>query len=244
MRQTPANALRVGGLERFTAIDYPGALAAVVFVQGCPWRCVYCHNPQLQPQAVPAAAPTWPEVRAWLARRRGLLDAVVFSGGEPTLAPALPAAAAEVRALGFRVGLHTAGMAPRRLRALLPLVDWVGLDVKAPLAEPALHARVTGARGGAAAAVRESLAALRASGVAFECRTTAHPALLDDAALGALGDELRARGVARFALQRCRPVPGGARDAALPPAPAAYPAPPTLARLRAAFAHFELRGEA
>jgi len=126
---------RVGGVQRFTSIDYPGALAAVVFVQGCPWRCVYCHNPQLQPRRVPqpAAAPAWPELLAWLGRRRGLFDAVVFGGGESTADPALPRAVDEVRALGFRVGLHTAGMLPRRLRALLPRLDWVGLDIKAPL---------------------------------------------------------------------------------------------------------------
>ncbi len=118
-------ALRVGGVQRFTSIDYPGALAAVVFVQGCPWRCVYCHNPQLQSRQVPqpAPAPAWPDLLAWLGCRRGLLDAVVFSGGEPTADPALPQAVDEVRALGFRVGLHTAGMLPRRLRTLLPRLD-------------------------------------------------------------------------------------------------------------------------
>ncbi|HEY8710991.1 MAG TPA: anaerobic ribonucleoside-triphosphate reductase activating protein, partial [Burkholderiaceae bacterium] len=170
-----ARALSVGGLTPFTTIDYPGQLAAVVFVQGCPWRCVYCHNPHLQRRD--ATAPTalqWEDVRRWLERRTGLIDAVVFSGGEPTRDPALPEAMAQARALGFRIGLHTAGLYPQRLQQVLPLADWVGLDVKAPLADDDRYARITGVRG-SAAPVRRSLAAVRASGVDFECRTTAHP---------------------------------------------------------------------
>jgi anaerobic ribonucleoside-triphosphate reductase activating protein len=224
--------LQVGGLTPFTSIDYPGQLAAVVFVQGCPWRCGYCHNPHLQPREQPAGQ-RWGDVLGFLRRRVGLLDAVVFSGGEPTLDPALPQAMAEVRALGFKVGLHSAGILPQRLQAVLPLVDWVGLDIKAPLAVDTGHARVTGVRGGAAA-VRRSLAALvqysRASGLAFECRTTADPALLDDAALRAVADELAAAGVVTWALQIAR------RQGAVGPLPAVgadYPAPDTLSRLRA-----------
>jgi anaerobic ribonucleoside-triphosphate reductase activating protein len=236
-------ALRVGGVQRFTSIDYPGALAAVVFVQGCTWRCLYCHNPQLQPRQVPqpAVAPAWPELLAWLGSRRGLLDAVVFSGGEPTADPALPQAVDAVRALGFRVGLHTAGMLPRRLRALLPRLDWVGLDIKAPLTDDPLHARVCGVRAGTkggAAAVRESLQLLQSSGVAFECRTTAHPALLNGAALEAIARELASAGVARYALQIARPA-GALLDAAVPAAD--YPPAQTLQVLRRLLPAFEIR---
>src|SRR5574344_952683 len=91
--------LRVSGLTRMTSIDFPGQLAAVVFCQGCPWRCGYCHNPDLLDATAPAAM-AWGEVLAVLHQRQGLLDAVVFSGGEPLLQPGLPAALQEVRALG------------------------------------------------------------------------------------------------------------------------------------------------
>jgi len=233
-----ADALRIGGVQRFTSIDYPGALAAVVFVQGCPWRCAYCHNPHLQPRRGDGG-PAWPALRPWLQRRRGLIDAVVFSGGEPTLDPALPAAMAELRGAGFKVGLHTAGLAPARLAPLLPLTDWVALDIKAPLADEAAHRRVTGAPR-SAAPVRRSLAALRASGVAHECRTTAHPELHDDAALLAIARMLAAEGVQHYALQLCRPQPGSA----LAPVTAGWPAPATLARIAAQFPHFTLRDDA
>ncbi|MBS0444001.1 MAG: anaerobic ribonucleoside-triphosphate reductase activating protein [Proteobacteria bacterium] len=229
------SSLRVGGLTRFTSIDYPGKLSAVVFVQGCPWRCGYCHNPQLQSRDAPAG-PAWREVMAWLPRRVGLIDAVVFSGGEPTLDPALGDAMGEVRALGLAVGLHSAGIYPRRLRELLPRLDWIGLDVKAPLDDEHAHRRITGVAG-SAEAVAESVRAVLEAGVACEMRTTAHPALLADAELRHLADGLAAQGATHFALQVARPANH------LPAAPADYPAPATLAHLRAAFPNFSLRRE-
>ena len=65
--------MKVGGLTPFTSVDYPGQVAAVIFVQGCPWRCSYCHNPQLQARAQPGAL-DWAQVLAWLQRRTGLLE--------------------------------------------------------------------------------------------------------------------------------------------------------------------------
>ena len=160
--------LRVGGLTRLSASDYPGKLAAVVFCQGCAWRCGYCHNPELQPARGAHEIP-WREVVAFLGRRRGLLDAVVFSGGEPTQQRGLAAAMREVKAMGFLVGLHTAGIVPRRLAEVLPLVDWVAMDAKAAFAR---HERVTRAAGSGARA-RLSAGLIRASGVAFELHAIA-----------------------------------------------------------------------
>ena len=158
--------LRVGGLTRCSASDFPGRLAAVVFCQGCAWRCGYCHNAHLQPRRGREEI-AWPEVLAFLARRRGLLDAVVFSGGEPTLQPSLRQAMEEVKGMGYLIGLHTAGIVPRRLAEVLPLVDWVAMDVKASFE---VHEAVTGTRGSARRA-RASMQLLRASGIACEFHT-------------------------------------------------------------------------
>ena len=158
--------LRVGGLTRLSATDYPGKLAAVVFCQGCAWRCGYCHNPELQPRRGSEEI-AWPEVLAFLERRRGLLDAVVFSGGEPTQQPGLAQAMREVKAMGFLVGLHTAGIVPRRLAEVLPLVDWAAMDVKARLDD---HERVTGVRGSARRA-KVSHDLIAGSGVSCEFHT-------------------------------------------------------------------------
>jgi len=236
-RGAVASMLNVGGVTPFTSIDFPGNLAVVVFVQGCPWRCTYCHNPHLQPRHHGAAtAPhEWPDVVDWLRSRRGLIDAVVFSGGEPTIDRGLIAAIEDVRALDFSVGLHTAGIYPRRLREVLPLVDWVGFDVKAPLACAALQEAIVGVRG-TSAAVADSLDLVIAAGVDFECRTTAAPAYLNDAALLQLGRELAVRGVRNYAVQLARPVgPGGA-----PSAPGTYAAE-TIETLKRMFISFVLR---
>lgn len=232
--------LQLGGLTPFTTIDYPGLLSAVLFVQGCAWRCRYCHNPHLQPRAGPAAL-DWAEITAWLRQRQGLLDAVVFSGGEPTLDPALHDAMAEVRALGFKVGLHTAGLAPRRLQDLLPLLDWVGLDIKAPLSNDDSHAFIVGRHGGVAPVAR-SLALLQQSAAAgnlsLECRTTAHPALLPETELLALARDLAAHGITDWVLQIARST---GVTAPLAPVALDYPSPGALVALRQTLPGFSLR---
>ncbi len=166
--------LNVGGLTPMTTVDYPDRLSAVVFCQGCPLRCRYCHNPELMPRKNGQLIP-WSEILAFLQQRHGLLDAVVFSGGEPTQQRALPGAIAEVRSMGYAIGLHTAGVYPERLKQLLPLLDWVGLDIKAlPEDYPAL----TGMRSSGELAWRSAELLIEA-GIPHELRTTYHPALMD-----------------------------------------------------------------
>jgi pyruvate formate lyase activating enzyme len=194
-----APALRVGGLIPCSATDWPGQLAAVVFCQGCPWRCGYCHNPHLLP-ARGASELAWAEVLALLRRRVGLLDAVVFSGGEPLAQAALGEAIREVRALGVRVGLHTGGAYPARLAQVLPLVDWVGFDFKAPSGD---YPAITGVPGSGEKALA-SAGLLIASGVAHEFRTTVHPRWHDEPTLARLTDQLAALGVQRYVLQPFR----------------------------------------
>lgn len=223
---TDAQALRIGGLTRLTSVDFPGRLAAVVFLQGCPWRCVYCHNPALL-DAAASGALTWLAVRAFLQQRKGLLDGVVFSGGEPTLQAALLPALAETRAMGYATGLHTGGMYPERLGRALPHLDWVGLDLKAP---QHLHDAVTGTRGGVER-VGRSLRLLLDSGVALECRTTWHADLFGRDDLFRLADELASQSVGHWVLQTCR-------------TPGSTPEPLTsddLAALASRFERFECR---
>lgn len=191
--------LRVGGFTPLSTTDWPGMLAAVVFCQGCPWRCRYCHNPDLIPARGEHEIP-WEAVRAFLHRRQGLLDGVVFSGGEPTLQTSLADAMREVRALGFQIGLHTGGMYPEKLEAVLPLVDWVGMDVKAPFAA---YPRITGAAGSGGRA-QAGLQQVLASGVDHEIRTTVHPVLLSNADLTDMARDLAARGVKHYVIQAFR----------------------------------------
>jgi anaerobic ribonucleoside-triphosphate reductase activating protein len=192
-------ALRVGGLVPLTTLDFPDHLACVLFCQGCGWRCRYCHNPGLIPACGEQEKP-WQEILDFLRERIGLLEAVVFSGGEPTLQLALPEAIAEVRALGFKIGLHSAGIKPKLFRQVLPLVDWVGFDVKALPEHSTLITNVEGS----GKANWKSLEHLLESKVAHECRTTVHWQLFDAERLWEMAQRLRSLGVERFAVQCVR----------------------------------------
>jgi pyruvate formate lyase activating enzyme len=192
--------LQIGGLTPLTSTDFPGCLAAVVFCQGCPWRCGYCHNPHLIPRHSDTQM-DWPSVLSFLQRRQGLLDAVVFSGGEPTLQDSLESAIGEVRNLGFKVGLHTGGTYPSRLGELLPLLSWVGMDIKAAFSD---YDKVTGTPASGEKA-RESARLLLSSGVPCEFRTTVHPLYHPRDSLLRLTEELRDMGVRNYVLQEFRP---------------------------------------
>lgn len=192
--------LRIGGLQAMTTLDYPDHLACVLFCQGCAWRCRYCHNPEL----IRCGGPTewsWNQVLDFLRQRQGLLQAVVFSGGEATLQKALPGAMRAVRELGFKVGLHSAGIKPASFGRALAQCDWVGFDVKALEEEVAL---ITGVSASGQANWR-SLELLLESGVDYECRTTVHWNLSDCRRLQRLGERLAGLGVRRFAVQLARP---------------------------------------
>jgi pyruvate formate lyase activating enzyme len=191
--------MKIGGIAPFTTIDYPDALAAVLFCQGCPWRCSYCHNPHLQSCSIEGAY-DWPRILHFLEMRQGFLEAVVFSGGEPTQQPDLLNAIRDVRALGFKIGLHTAGMHPEKLQGVLPGIDWVGMDIKAPFDDYERITRIP--QSGSAAKI--SAGHILASSIPYEFRTTVHPRLLSSKDLRRLGDDLIALGARNYALQQFR----------------------------------------
>lgn len=187
----------IGGLVPYSSVDWPGQLVAVLFIAGCPWRCHYCHNPHLQQRH---ADYDWAQLLAWLPSRRGLLDGVVFSGGEPLSEAQLPRLLQSVRALGFKTGLHSAGIYPGRLLRVLPLLDWLALDIKSDAAgHDALTVRV-----GSWPPVRLSLHHALHAGIDLECRTTWHPAWLSESRLLALAEHLASLGVRHYAVQQAR----------------------------------------
>lgn len=171
--------LAIGGVTPFTTIDYPGRLSAVIFCKGCPWRCGYCHNRHLIPTSGGHGQIEWQALVEFLTERRGLLDGVVFSGGEPTMQKRLPQALEMVRKMGFLTGLHTAGAYPERLADCLPYLDWVGMDLKAPFD---CYDEITAVKGGGKLA-EQSARLLLESGVLHQFRTTVDPYLLQEGRL-------------------------------------------------------------
>ncbi|WP_268918878.1 anaerobic ribonucleoside-triphosphate reductase activating protein [Actinomyces trachealis] len=204
-RARPADALVIAGLVPMSTVDWPGHLTATVFTQGCPWNCHYCHNQALIPTRTPGVV-AWQEVRDLLARRHGLLDGVVFTGGEALRQDCLADAVREVVEEGFRVGLHTAGCYPRRLADLVAsgLLAWVGLDVKAL---PEHYPEVVGRPASGEKAwesLRVLLEAQAVGGPDFEVRTTVVPGDVTAADAVAVARLCREAGVSSYALQQAR----------------------------------------
>ncbi len=191
--------LHVGGFVPLTTLDYPDHLACVVFCQGCAWRCRYCHNVDLiPPRANDELA--WQEIISFLEKRKGLLEGVVFSGGEPTLQRGLLQCIEQVKAMGYLIGLHSAGIKPKLFEQVVSKVDWVGFDIKAL---PEDHQQITCVQGSGEANWL-SLQHLLDSGTDYEVRTTVHWHLLTVEKLERLANRLRTAGVEKFVVQVAR----------------------------------------
>ncbi len=163
-------AVQICGLSKLTLIDYPGKVAATVFLGGCNLRCPFCHNAAL----VLGGAPDIPEkkVLAFLEKRCGLLDGVCVTGGEPLLQVGLADFLARVKDMGYPVKLDTNGCFPDKLKDLCArgLVDYVAMDVKSDAEH---YAETVGVPGFDVTPVKESIAFLLSGSVDYEFRTTA-----------------------------------------------------------------------
>lgn len=189
--------MKIHGLQKVTLLDYPGRVACTVFLGGCNFRCPFCHNSGLLGADAPAEMESQ-ELLTFLKKRQGLLDGVVFTGGEPLLRRELPTLLEQVKALGYPVKLDTNGSCPGALRGLLEagLVDYVAMDVKNSLAR---YGETCGLPEMDTAAVEESIALLLEERVDYEFRTTAVAELHDDASFREIGRMIR--GARRYAIQ-------------------------------------------
>lgn len=162
--------MNVQGYQKMTLLDFPGRVACTVFTGGCNLRCPFCHNADLVRHPV-AVASKEAEVLEFLGRRRGLIDGVCITGGEPLLQPDLLSFVQRVKELGYLVKLDTNGMLPKRLAEVLHsgLLDYVAMDVKS---SPRGYPRAVGCDVDVAA-IEESIRLIQESGIAHEFRTTA-----------------------------------------------------------------------
>ena len=161
----------IAGLQKNTLLDYPGKIACTVFLSGCNLRCPFCHNPALVlPNRIAPPAMTQGELLSFLGKRRGLLEGVCVTGGEPTLYRDLPRLLEAVTALGYPVKLDTNGSNPKMLRQLLEagLLSYVAMDIKNA---PGEYQKTCGGAD-VLEKVRESVEILRNAGIDYEFRTT------------------------------------------------------------------------
>ena len=190
--------MRIVGLQKMTLLDYPGKVACTVFLGGCNFRCPFCHNGGLLDGKAPEVM-TAAELLAFLKSRKGLLDGVCITGGEPTLAPELPELLSDIKALGFDVKLDTNGSRPGVLKQLVEqgVVDYVAMDVKNC---PDCYAATVGLPTAPLEALEESLRFLMEKKVDYELRTTVVRELHDEASVTAMGQWL-------YYLNRDRKIP-------------------------------------
>ncbi len=190
--------LSVGGLVSITTVDYPDHIASVIFLQGCSWRCKYCHNSHLQ-SILPSESLPWEDVLNLLKSRKGFIEAVVFSGGEPLLQDALFDAICEVKDIGFLVGLHTAGIVPSRLAQVIQYVDWIGFDIKNGFEH---YQSITNIKNSGDVAYESLRIAINAN-VDLEVRITMFE-LIDTGVISDTLKDLSKIGVKTVVLQKCR----------------------------------------
>lgn len=163
--------MRLGGIQKLTLLDYPGTVACTVFTLGCNMRCPFCHNALLVTKTEEAEVYPEEEFFAFLNKRRGILDGVCVTGGEPLLQSDAGEFIAKIKALGYKVKLDTNGSFPDRLEEILKSgnVDYVAMDIKN---SPEKYAETVGIPGFDVSKIQRSIEIIRSSGVEYEFRTT------------------------------------------------------------------------
>ena len=162
--------MRIGGFQKLSLVDFPGMVAATVFTQGCNFRCGYCHNPELVLPHLFCEALPLEMILDHLKDRRGKLEGIVITGGEPTLQTGLVDFITQIKAMGFAVKLDTNGSQPEVLSTLiaLKLLDFIAMDVKSSLEKYSQVTRVACNT----AKIRESIHMIINSGISYQLRTT------------------------------------------------------------------------
>ena len=189
--------MKIHGLMKMTLLDYPGLVACTVFLGGCDMRCPFCHNSELLDMNAPEEMDE-NGLYDFLSKRKGLLDGVVFTGGEPLLRKELPDVIRKIREMGFKVKLDTNGNHPDRLKEIVAqgLVDYVAMDIKN---SPDKYGITIGIPEFDLAKVRESVDFLLEGKVDYEFRTTVVRQFHDEDSMRKIGEWIR--GAKRYYLQ-------------------------------------------
>lgn len=199
--------MMIGGLEKLTLLDYPEHLAAIIFTQGCNFRCHFCYNPSLvlspanwqkRSKENKSLSIDLDELFVFLKTRYGKLEGVVITGGEPTLQSDLPDFIRKIKKIGYLVKLDTNGTNPGMLQDLLAekLIDYLAMDLKAPLVK---YATVVGVEVDCQK-IKKSVKIIMASGLPYEFRTTVVPGLLTATDIKTMGQLIK--GADKWYLQK------------------------------------------
>jgi len=162
--------MKIGGLQKVSLLEYPGQVCAIVFSQGCNFRCSYCHNPELVDPDFYGQCLTEEEIFSFLKKRKGKLDAVTITGGEPTIQSDLIPFIKHIKKMGYLIKIDTNSSHPEVLTKLMKgkLLDYIAMDIKGPLEK---YRAVTGTQVHQDL-IKESIEMIMHSGIAYEFRTT------------------------------------------------------------------------
>lgn len=193
--------MQFGGFEKFTLIDYPGKVACMVYTMGCPFRCPYCHNPELVDETCTTTIDE-SDVLAFLDTRKGMLDGIVITGGEPSMhGEKLRSFMREVKKRKFLIKLDSNGVDPMFLKNVIDekLVDYIAMDIKSPLAKYSqLVSRPVDVE-----AIKKSIEIIKDSGIEYEFRTTVVKSMLSFDDIEIIGKEIH--GAKTYYLQKFIP---------------------------------------
>jgi pyruvate formate lyase activating enzyme len=194
--------VKIGGFQKVSLIDYPGLISAIVFLQGCNFRCPYCHNSELVVPGLFRPCLSENEVLEFIRRRQGKLDAVVISGGEPTIQDDLIDFIRKIKKIGYAVKLDTNGSNPQIIKSLLEenLLDYIAMDVKAPWEK---YENIAGAPVDEDK-IKQSIEVILHAEIASEFRTTIVKTQITENDIQELAAMIA--GARRYALQKFVPV--------------------------------------
>lgn len=163
--------MHIGGIQKLTLLDYPDRTSCTIFTVGCNYRCPFCHNAPIIQEQHSVQEIALSEIMEFLKKRKGLLDGVCISGGEPLLQEGLVNFLEEIKALSFSVKVDTNGSNPKKLKQLIDsnLVDYIAMDVKNA---PDRYGQTIGINGYAFEPIKESISLLLSSDIPYEFRTT------------------------------------------------------------------------
>lgn len=181
--------MKIGGLQKISLIDYPGLLCAVIFTQGCNFRCAYCHNPELIDPRKFSSPLSEDDLVAFLEKRKGKLDAVTITGGEPTLQPDLLPFVYHLKTMGYRIKIDTNGSNPDVIYHLINdhLIDYIAMDIKGPFD---LYHKVT-CSNIKVDKIQQSIEIVMKSGVLYEFRTTVLKSMLKPGDMMKIGELIK-----------------------------------------------------
>ncbi len=193
--------MRIGGFLKFTLIDYPGKIGAVIFTQGCNFRCGYCHNPELVDPKKFVDPLDQKEIFNFLKKRKNQLEAITITGGEPCLHQDLPEFCNQIKKLEHSIKLDTNGSHPKMVKKLLSkkLIDYIAMDIKAPIEK---YSKITLCKI-SSQDIRNTIKQIMNSKIDYEFRTTFAKELLKINDFKKIGQEIK--GAEKYVLQKFQP---------------------------------------